>query len=207
MDGLQRAMSSYLLDFCGHELKARNVKFTPEKSISTAKVVEVVNYASRDLERIADGLPDGVSRVRYAAYYAFWFAKIAPLSLIYRSDIPTVEIVDINERIAVILAVDLIVNSIGQKEVPSDIQKLEVEAALSLGAGIAPVPLIWKKCEKTCAGACFKAGVQKYMSFHSFQNFEYLVHSLRHRGVGPYFLVTTLESLVVGSCEGEDPFR
>lgn len=206
MDGLGHQMSSYILDFCSKTLGKYKLELRPE-NISVAKVVETVQYASRDLTRISVDLGNKVSRQKYAAYYGFWFAKLAPLTDIRRTDMNNIEIVDINERVAVELAVDLLANSIGVPEVPKDIENLSDDDALKIGSRKAPVPLVWEKCEKACSGECFKEGIKRYFRFHKHQNFEYVVHSLRHRGVGPYFLVTTLESVVINSCESTQDFH
>lgn len=206
MDGLQHPMASYILDFCAKTLGKFDLNFTDD-CFSIAKIVETVNYASRDLSRISHDLNHRVSRQKYAAYYAFWFAKLAPLSNVRRKDMNGIEVVDINERVAVELAVDLLANSIGVPDVPEDAsEELGDEEALAIGSKKAPVPLVWEKCEKECAGECFKEGIKRYFAFHKHQNFEYVVHSLRHRGVGPYFLVTTLESVVINSCESKQDF-
>lgn len=206
MDGLQHPMASYIVDLCAKTVGKYDLQFSPD-CVSIAKVVETVNYASRDLSRISHDLGHKVSRQKYAAYYAFWFAKLAPLSNVRRKDMNGIEVVDINERVAVEIAVDLMANSIGVPEVPDDIEELEDDEALKIGSRKAPVPLVWQKCNLDCAGECFKTGIRRYLTYHHYQNFEYVVHSLRHRGIGPYFLVGILESAVLNSCESKQDFH
>ena len=105
MDALRHPMVSYVLDFCDVTLKKLDVIYEGN-GISVEKIVEVVNYTTRDLKRISLDLSDKISRQKYAAYYGFWFAKLAPISGVTRKSPEGYEIVDINERIAVRLALD-----------------------------------------------------------------------------------------------------
>lgn len=205
MNGLHQPMAAYIIDFCDRILRKYGHLYTKD-CISAAKITETVNYATRDLARVSLDLSERVSRQKYAGYYGFWFAKIAPISNVRRSDMNNIEVVDINERIAVELAVDLVANSIGLPKVPPDIQALPDDDALKLGSRRAPVPLIWQECKKQCSGECFKSGIKRLFAFHKYQNFEYIVHSLRHRSVGPYFLIAILESIVISSCESQQDF-
>ena len=83
--------------------------------ISTAKVVEAINFAARDLKRIENDLEHGASREKFAAYHAFWVARLKPITNVLRpGDNGHEEVVDINERLAVILAVFVVGIGLGR---------------------------------------------------------------------------------------------
>jgi hypothetical protein len=172
-----------LTSFCYDFLTNHECQFSDD-NVSVPKIVEVIKYAARDLGRVSHDLSDKVAREKYAAYHAFWFAKLKPISSITEPESGQ-EIVDINERCAVVLALDLV----NQMQI---IDQNDNEL---------PSPLVWKSCMSGCGGACFKSSANDFLRFNKYQNFEYLVHSLRHRAMSPYGIVAFLDSLVVSSCE------
>lgn len=168
--------------------------------ISVAKVVEAINFAARDLMRIESDLEHGASREKFAAYHAFWVARLKPITEVLRlNETGHDEIVDINERMAVLLAVSLVSHG-ASEPMKDDVTDYSPEGARNVGYQSPPAPLAWRHCKRRCTGQCFDHGAQTFLSYHNFQHFEYLVHSLRHRAVGPYAIVSFLDTLVVASC-------
>lgn len=168
--------------------------------ISVPKVVEAINFASRDLLRIENDLEFGPSREKFAAYHAFWIARVKPVSNVLRLDENGhEEVVDINERLAIQLAITLIGHGASDPS-HDDVDAYSHEAAREVGYTSPPAPLVWRHCRRRCTGQCFMQGVQIFLSHHDYQHYEYLVHSLRHRAVGPYAIVSFLDALVVSSC-------
>lgn len=167
-----------------------------ESNVSQAKISEVVNFAYRDLERIAHDLNNKVSREKYAAYHAFWFSKVKPIQSIMRPD-GAGEVVDINERIAVIIALELMLIGAGPQP---DVESYPAEMAEAVGFDSPPAPLVWARCPRKCNGACFESGSRNYLKYHKNQNYEYIVKSLRYRAAGPYSLVNFLEAVTISSC-------
>lgn len=168
-----------------------------DDNVSVSKISEVVRYAHRDLVRIEDDLSDGVSREKFAAYHAFWFSKMKPIQAIMRKD-GAGEVVDINERVAIVIALDLMLVGAGPL---ADVSPYPPETAAKVGYDEPPSPFVWKICPRECNGHCFKTGVRNYLKFHENQNFEYLVRSLRYRAVGPYAMVNFLEAVAITSCD------
>jgi hypothetical protein len=81
-------------------------------NISMFRLFDVVQRWERDAKRLGSEHADGFHPVKYIAYQAFWIRKLKPVSNAYRiKDLemgrpsPTREIVDINERLAIRVAV------------------------------------------------------------------------------------------------------
>ena len=154
------------------------------------------------MKRLALDLEDKISREKFVAYHAFWFAKLGPISGVRRPEEngeEGAEIVDINERLAILLAAEWMLVGISE-EGDDDLQPYPPAKAKEIGYSEPPAPLVWRSCKKKCAGACFKAGLSSYLRYNDFQNFEYLVKSLRYRPTGPYGIVNFLEATVINSC-------
>jgi hypothetical protein len=200
INGMAKDMAKALYDYAIHYLEENNLQYDPKKSISIEKLLEAAAYSYRDLERIQSDLDDKVSRQKFAAYHAFWFAKISPLANVLRKDEEGTEIVDVNERVATELAFHLVsVSSFAER---LDVQPLsESEALETTGFQDEPVPIVWRDCPLDCIGQCFDAHSKSYLAMHEWQNFEYIVHSLRHRATGPYGLVNILEACATISCQ------
>jgi len=200
MNETAKEMARLLYDFCAFYFEDNSLDYDEEKSLSVEKLVECASYAQRDLLRIGVDLKDRVSRQKFAAYHAFWFAKMSPVAQVYQKNESSTEIVDINERLATEIAFWFVSNS--TIILDKDIRTLSEEEALkTTGFQEEPVPLIWEKCDLDCTGQCFKRHAVSFLSMHDWQNFEYIVHSLRHRASGPYDLVNILESCVTLSCK------
>ncbi|HEX8063242.1 MAG TPA: hypothetical protein VF535_08490 [Allosphingosinicella sp.] len=192
-------LARQLVDFFLLVLREEGIDAT-QVQVSVAKVVEAVNFAGRDLRRIEHDLEHGASREKFAAYHAYWIARLKPITNARRPvDNGREEIVDINERLSILLAIALV--SHGASE-PSrdDVADYTPKGKRDVGYQSPPAPLVWRECRRRCTGQCFEEGVRVFLSHHDFQHFEYLVHSLRHRAVGPYAIVSFLDALVVASC-------
>lgn len=198
-NGDAEQMARVMLDFSVYYLEHHGLGYSDE-SLSVDKFSEAALYARRDLERISADLKDKISRQKFAGYHAFWFSKIKPVSRVFRPDAPGSEIVDVNERVATELAFYLVSASAFANI--DDVVPLSAEEALNTtGFQDEPVPNVWQECPENCRGQCFETGAKRYCSAHEWQNFEYFVHTLRHRAIGPYDFVSVLEAVVATSCK------
>ena len=186
---------------CHTALQAMGFEYS-QSSISPAKMIEVVNCAERDLKRIAEDLKDKISREKFAAYHGYWFAKLSPVSEVHRvsGGKRDGEIVDINERLAIQITVQLLLDGAGPPGV-RDVEPYSNDQAESIGYEDPPAPLVWRRCKKKCTGReCFFPHTKNFLDYHRDQNREYLVHSLRHKIVDPSVLVGFLEAMIISSC-------
>lgn len=81
--------------------------------LSKALFFDIAKHWGDDIKFISDQDSDGIRPAKYAAYLAFWFRKLKPISFAYYYDDiqaarregipldPILEIVDINERLAI----------------------------------------------------------------------------------------------------------
>jgi hypothetical protein len=191
-------MEDYLYDYSLARLSSTGFEFSDD-SISIAKIREVINYARRDLLRLSQEMKNGVSRQRFSAYYTYWFAKLAPISSVFRSD-SGFEVVDISERIAIHILNDLMLKGIGTSRTISDVDDFNDDDANNIGFEAPAIPHVWQICQNKCIGECFIKGFRKYLKYHEWQNYEHLVQLLRYGGAGPHELVAVLESTVIASC-------
>lgn len=88
--------------------------------LSMAVILDAIRRWRRDVRRLEEGQPKGVHPVKYIAYQVFWIRKLKPASDAYRladltQDPPieprllaTKEVIDINERLAIHVAVKLL---------------------------------------------------------------------------------------------------
>ena len=205
-DGVVEEMAKLIarlaLEFLNeHQEADGNVSYSHhgELSISADKCFELAEFAYRDVSRISSDQKDQYSRQKFAAYHGFWFAKLKPLSNVFRASAPDTEVVDINERFAINLVAYLL--ELGGLPLNED----ETAAyAKETGFEHQPMPLVWQRCSQSCDRQCFRQCFASHMTFHEGQNFEYMVHSLRRRATGPYDLVNVLEALVYSACTGQD---
>ena len=94
--------------------------FKVKADLSKALFFDIARPWGNDIELISDQDSDGIRPAKYVAYLAFWYRKIKPISFAYNfSDIeaarangfppaPALEIVDINERLAIKVAFELL---------------------------------------------------------------------------------------------------
>jgi hypothetical protein len=170
--------------------------FDPERDVSLPRIVQVVHYAYRDLQRLAHDQGSEVSSTKVAAYYAFWFAKLKPIvrvNVIPPGDVKEKEMVDVNERVSIFLAGRLL------RRIAAFPEKY-------------PNP-IWSRCTKSdCVidspgrrGKCFYEKMNNFLSLDNEKFSEYLHYSLRYRAVSPYLLVAQLDQAIFLSCESACP--
>lgn len=168
-----------------------SILFDPNTGISSARMLQTAQYAVRDLQRLELDQSEHVQLTKHVAYIIFWFAKIRPIIRVDRigEDKALVEIVDVNERVAVILLCRLMIR---------------------LGGEVTEfMPTPWKACPiKQCSlerngylGRCFIEKLTRYFDADSERYRDYLSYTLRYRAISPYLLVAILDQAIFYSCE------
>lgn len=163
----------------------------PDRVVSKVVLLEVANYAIRDMRRIDDEQDNATSTTKLFAYLGFWFSRLKPISadlFILDEEENEMPLVDINEQI-----------------VPSLILRMMREL-IEVDPELAPER--WKECDVTACkdkglGTCFFRRYEAHLLANKNRHLRYLNYSLRFRPVGPYFVVDSIDQGITMSCDAQ----
>lgn len=129
-------------------------------------------------------------------YLGFWIRKVKPIRLAYPqgtadSEIDIHEVADINERMAIKLALYML----------EDFRSSAAEPVFEDPIFLACNQRRQNAGMPKCGGCdCLSAYTSQYFSLLDQEHFNYLIYSMRFRTFGPHNFVAILDSLLMGAC-------
>ncbi len=169
--------------------------------ISPAKIFDLAHAFTKDLNRIVSNQlhknkSDGVSIYKYAGYWAFWIRKTKPITYAvkksnlqikpsgeYGSSDFQDELLDINERVALEIALSLIVLSRKENLIEADTVRFQCSK------------------KEICDGSqCLIKYWRELFNFNEKGVLNYLIYSMRYRTFGPHHFVLMLQIISHGAC-------
>ena len=167
-----------------------------EAKISMFRLMDVVHRWERDITRLQREQKNGVHPIKHIAYQAFWIRKLKPVSDAYRTaDLdaaaeageqisPTREVVDINERLAILVAI-LYLQRFAER-------------------GLYPSPDANAEGATRVDPQLLQAYLTQYMRFpegpdRKGTTYENLIYNQRYRTFGPHHLTHIFDQVVFGA--------
>jgi hypothetical protein len=184
-------------DFIGCAIASIMVDDGFAYDISPKRLRNAVVHFLKDMERIDLQRRGSVSVAKFSGYIGFWIRKIKPIRLAYPqegtsdSEIETYEVADINERMAIKLALYIMTYFRSSAAEPV------FEDPIFLACNDKREKAGMAKCEGL---ECLRAYTSQYLSFRDQEYFNYLIYSMRFSTFGPHNLVAILDNLLMGAC-------
>lgn len=158
---------------------------------------EIAEFFLRDINRISEQQQESISLSKYHGYMGFWIRKLKPVSLAFPNSnqagaiaspsegVDDVdwdkEITDVNERIALRVVLNQIMNADSDESLDPVRRSCKVS------------------CDKV---SCVKLFSSEYFNAKGGQNMDYLIHSMRRRTFGPHHMAMLCEFIIFSSCDG-----
>lgn len=165
-------------------------------NLSKALFFDAALHWLGDSARLMAREPKGIRPAKHVAYLAFWIRKIKPISRAYPVAVwaaaanagtlpdPTYEIVDINERLAIKYAFEVLADFSKNEKVTIHTSGEDDAHSLKYNEGLYK-DFVTKYCEQKLGNSGKTV-------------FETLVHNMRYRTFGPHHLVHIFDQVVFG---------
>ncbi|RAU23977.1 hypothetical protein CU669_02610 [Paramagnetospirillum kuznetsovii] len=187
-----------LAEHLNREIQECLTRLNIDAQVSMFRLVDIIHRWKRDINKMERDHPHGVHAIKHIAYQAFWIRKLKPTSNAYRiKDLeeaeardsqvsPAKEIVDINERLSILVAIRYMMRFAEKGLYPS------TDAEIAEGSTAIDPDLL-------------QDYLREYMYFPHRKSampgstYDNLIHNQRYRTFGPHHLAHIFDQVTYGA--------